>query len=329
MQTQINEKLNQTDKGEDALVVVHGGAGNIRLEYLGKEKLERVESDLTRSLTNAFNLLKKGPSAVEAVAAAVTVLEDAEMFNAGRGSCLNELGKVEMDASIMNGANLEAGAVACISNVKNPVLLAKAVMEHSNAVLLVGEGAELFAENMTKLIGLELAANEYFKTPDALSELKRFQEKGSLPQNALSTGSSQGEKYGTVGACARDLSGNVAAATSTGGLIGKLKGRVGDSPLVGAGVYADNQTCAISTTGFGESFIRVALAHEVSSLVRYAGKSIAEAAVEAIFYVLDRSNGKGGLISINAQGDYALPFNTQGMYRGVITSSGQVKISIS
>lgn len=329
MQTKLKEKLNRTDKGEDALVVVHGGAGNIKLEYLAKEKLEKVQTDLTRSLTNAFNLLNKGASAVEAVAAAVTVLEDAEMFNAGRGSCLNELGKVEMDASIMNGSNLEAGAVACISNVKNPVLLAKAVMEYSNAVLLVGEGAELFAENMTKVIGLELAANEYFATNEALQELKRFKEKGSMPQNALSTGSSQGEKYGTVGACARDLRGNVAAATSTGGLIGKLKGRVGDSPLVGAGVYADNQTCAISTTGFGESFIRVALAHEVSSLVRYAGKSIAEAAVDAIFVVLERSNGKGGLISINSKGEYALPFNTQGMYRGVITSSGQVKISIS
>lgn len=316
------------DCGSDALVVVHGGAGNIDPDSLGQEKLTRVKSDLERALKNAFSLLKKGAGAIEAVAAAVVVLEDAELFNAGRGSCLNELGKVEMDASIMNGANLEAGAIACVSNVKNPVLLARAVMEHSNAVLLVGTGAEDFAQKMTKICGLELAENEYFATPEALTELNKFIARGSSPDSALSTGSSQGEKYGTVGACARDLRGNIAAATSTGGLIGKLKGRVGDSPLVGAGVYADNETCAVSTTGFGESFIRVALAHEVSSLVRYAGKTIEEASVEAIFSVLNRSHGKGGLIALNSLGEYSISFNTRGMYRGVVDTSGEISISI-
>lgn len=292
------------------------------------DRLKQAKNDLEHALQNAFNVLKKGGSAVEAAAAAVVVLEDAEIFNAGRGSCLNDLEKVEMDASIMDGSNLDAGAVACISNVKNPVLLAKAIMEHSNAILLVGQGAEQFAEKMVKVAGLELAANEYFATVDALKQLHKFKERGSEPQNALSTGSSQGEKYGTVGACARDLSGNIAAATSTGGLIGKLPGRVGDSPLIGAGVYADNQTCAVSTTGLGESFIKVALAHEVSSLMRYAGKTIAQASCEAIFNILARSEGKGGLIALNSLGQYAMPFNTPGMYRGVITTSGQVTISI-
>jgi len=235
------------------------------------------------------------------------VLEDSPLFNAGRGSCFNADGEIEMDASIMDGATLAAGAVAAVQRIRNPVLAARAVMEKSPHVLLAGKGAEQFARRC----GLKLVPARYFHTEERLAALKR-----GLARH-----------HGTVGAVALDRHGNLAAATSTGGYTGKLPGRIGDSPLIGAGTYADNATCAVSGTGWGEAFIRVALAHEVSARMQYLNEPLTKAAGAALRKI-SRLGGDGGLVAVDRRGNIAMPFNSQAMFRACVGADGRRLVKI-
>lgn len=267
---------------------------------------EQHRAVLKQALEAGFQVLQSG-TALDAVAAAVVVLEDSPLFNAGRGACFNADGEIEMDASIMDGAKLRAGAVAAVERIRNPVLAARAVMEHTRHVLLAGDAADRFARQQ----GLKLENPSYFATPRRLAALK------------------QGRKnfHGTVGAVALDGDGNLAAATSTGGYTGKMAGRVGDSPLVGAGTYADNRACAVSGTGLGEAFIRAAVAHDVCARMRYAKASLAAAAAAALRSVA-ALGGDGGLVAVDRRGNVAMPFNSEGMFRACIDRRGRQTIAI-
>ncbi len=275
-------------------------------------------------LRAAQQLLAGGGSAIDAVSLAVDMLEDCPLFNAGHGAVFTHDATHELDAAIMDGATLRAGAVACVTRVRRPLRAARAVMEHSEHVLLVGPGAEAFAQQY----GLELVSPDYFSTPARREQLQRalatdatvLDHDGAAltfrsPQAAAAP-LDEDRKLGTVGAVALDSHGNLAAATSTGGMTNKRPGRVGDSPLIGAGTYADNRTAAISCTGTGEMFIRVAAAHDICARMAYAGASLEVAAREVVMKVLPAIGGRGGLIAVDARGNLSLPFNTEGMYRG-------------
>jgi len=262
---------------------------------------------LREALSTGYDLLKSGRGSLDAVIAAVMVLEDSPLFNAGRGSCFNADGEIEMDASVMEGERLRAGAVAVVRRIRNPVLAARLVMEKTRHVLLAGDGAEKLARRH----GLPLERPEYFHTALRRSALQRKLK----------------NHHGTVGAVALDRHGNLAAATSTGGYTGKLPGRIGDSPLIGAGTYADNRACAVSGTGLGEAFIRAAVAYDTAARMRYRGESLASAARAALRNVA-RLGGDGGLIAVDRRGNVAMPFNSEGMYRGSIDRRGRTTIAI-
>lgn len=323
--------------GRNAVVVVHGGAGAIDRAKLSPEREREAHAVLTEALKAGYKAIQDGGNSLDAVIAAVKVLEDASIYNAGRGSCLTREGTIEMDAAIMNGTNLAAGAVASITCSKNPVVAARAVMEHTHHVLLVGAGADAFARKLASKAGLEIEGPEYFKTKHAVQNLNAFLEEeaeakksGGKRPTGLTTGDYEplGKKYGTVGAVAVDKQGHLAAATSTGGTVGKEPGRVGDTPIIGAGTYADDETCALSATGEGEHFIRGAVGHEVSALVRHLGLTVAQAADRVVDVTLARTAGDGGVILIDAKGNYAMRYNTVGMYRGVIFEDGSVQTAI-
>ena len=258
-------------------------------------------------LQQALEAGYQAKTALDAVVAALMVLEDSPLFNAGRGSCFNADGEIEMDASIMDGEKLRAGAVAAVRRIRNPVLAARLVMEKTRHVLLAGDGAERLAREH----GLPLEEPSYFATDIRLAALKR-----NLKYH-----------HGTVGAVALDADGNLAAATSTGGYTGKLPGRIGDSPLIGAGNYADNRACAVSGTGLGEAFIRAAVAYDVAARMRYRGSSLAAAARAALANVA-KLGGDGGLIAVDRRGNVVMPFNSEGMYRGAIDRRGKTTIAI-
>ena len=286
-------------------LAVHGGAGAAPPADEAAASQAAVREALTRALGSGHGVLASGGSAVDAVVVAVRVLEDCEWLNAGRGSALTLAGDVEMDAAVMDGASLRAGAVAGLRRVVNPVLAARAVLEHGPHVLLAGEGAELFAEEQ----GLALADPGFFVTELRRAQLMRWRERAAT--------SGKGPGGGTVGAVARDVQGHLAAATSTGGFTGKLPGRVSDSALVGAGTFADDATCAVSATGTGDAFIRAGFAHQVDALVRHAGLGL-EAACERALAAVRSLGGSGGCIAIDAAGGIALPFDTAVMARGVV-----------
>ncbi len=281
------------------VIAIHGGAGVMRAHRPGAPQ--------RRVLEQALEAGHAQESALDAVVAAVRVLEDSPLFNAGRGACFNADGEIEMDAAVMDGAGLRAGAVAAVRRLRNPVLAARAVMEHSRHVLLAAEGAEAFARRR----GLILENKEYFHTPERLAALKR---------------NLQGH-HGTVGAVALDGDGNLAAATSTGGYTGKLPGRIGDSPLVGAGTYADNRACAVSGTGLGEAFIRAMVAYDVAARMRYRADSLRKAAAAALANVA-RLGGDGGLVAVDRRGNLVMPFNSEGMYRACIDRRGRRIVAI-
>lgn len=308
---------------QDAVLVVHGGAGrDIQPGNQSAEHDAACRAGLEAALWAGFSVLQEGGSALDAVEAAVRYLEDDQYFNAGRGASLAYSGQAELDASIMDGATGQAGAVAGVTTIKNPIALARAVMEKSPFVLMVAPGAEEFADD----IGVERVENAYFIIPERVAQLERLKETGSVALTAaLPTQDNQ--KLGTVGAAARDEHGNLAAATSTGGMGGKRYGRVGDSPIIGAGTWADNRTCAISCTGHGEYFIRQSIAHDVAARMAYAGIPLKNACAAALA-ALTESGGAGGFVALDAQGNAALPFNTPGMYRGCITSDGAIHIAI-
>jgi L-asparaginase / beta-aspartyl-peptidase len=285
------------------VIAIHGGAGVLRASKPGRKH----RAVLQQALRAGYEVLERGHSAVDAVAAAVVVLEDSPLFNAGRGSSFNTDGEIEMDASIMDGATLRAGAVAAVRRIRNPVLAARVVMEASRHVLLAGRGAERFARRQ----GLRFEVPEYFHTARRLAALKKNLQ----------------NYHGTVGAVALDAHGNLAAATSTGGYTGKLPGRVGDSPLIGAGTYADNRACAVSGTGLGEAFIRAAVASDVCARMRYAGATLAGAAAAALKAVA-ALGADGGLIAVDRRGNVAMPFNSAGMFRACIDRRGRRTIAI-
>jgi len=288
---------------ETAVLALHGGAGVVRRDKPG----ERHRAALTAALEAGYDVLRNGGRSLDAVTVAVVVLEDSPLFNAGRGSCFNAEGEIEMDASIMDGATLAAGAVAAVRRIRNPVLAARAVMEKSPHVLLAGKGAEDFARRH----GLSLESAKYFHT-----EARRAALRKGLKRH-----------HGTVGAVALDRGGNLAAATSTGGYTGKLAGRIGDSPIIGAGTYADNASCAVSGTGWGEAFIRVALAHEVSARMRYLKETLPRAARAALMRI-SKIGGDGGLVAIDRRGNIAMPFTSEGMFRACMRADGRRLVKI-
>lgn len=261
---------------------------------LEKEYLDKLQ----QALDTGESILKTGGTSLDAVTAVVVMLENSPLFNAGRGSVFSETGENEMDASVMNGKDLSAGAVAGVRTIKNPILAARKVMEESKHVLLVRDGAEKFAKEHS----VEIVDPSYFFTQKRWDGLMKAQ------------------KHGTVGAVALDKSGNLAAATSTGGMTNKMTGRVGDTPIIGAGNYASNKTCAVSGTGHGEYFIRYAVGHDISALMEYKGLSLEEAANEVIFNKLLPAGGAGGVIAVDKDGNYTMTFNTSGMFRGVVTA---------
>jgi beta-aspartyl-peptidase (threonine type) len=301
-------------------LAIHGGAGAIRRDLMTPEAEAQYHEGLRHSLHAGHAVLAEGGTAMDAVTAAVMSLEDNPLFNAGRGAVFTRAGVQEMDAAVMRGEDRAAGAVAGIMGPRNPVLAARAVMEQSEHVLLMGEGAMAFLREQ----GLTMAEASYFHTD---SRWQALQNELARQASAAPDTRDDAAKHGTVGAVARDRHGNIAAATSTGGMTAKLPGRIGDSPVFGAGTWADNETCAISATGHGEYFIRWAAAHDIAARMRYRGDTLA-AAADSVVDELGRIGGSGGLIAIDAAGNVSLPFNSQGMYRGSIGADGIARTGI-
>ncbi len=293
-------------------IAIHGGAGTILKSSMTPPLQARYEHGLQQALDAGYAILEKGGSSVDAVVAAVASLEDFELFNAGRGAVFNNVGKHEMDACIMRGDTREAGAVCGVAGVKNPVLLARAVMERSGHVLLSGQGAEEFGRAQ----GLEYADEAYFYTQQRYDHWQQ-----ALKEDRVQLDHTD-KKFGTVGAVALDRAGNLAAATSTGGMTNKKFGRVGDSPVPGAGTYANNKTCAISCTGHGELFLRAVVAHDISCLMEYKGLSLKEACDIVVHDKLVKIGGEGGLVAVDKAGNIEMPFNSEGMYRACKSSNG-------
>jgi beta-aspartyl-peptidase (threonine type) len=300
-------------------LAIHGGAGTILRSSMTPEKEKLYREGLRGSLEAGTKVLEQGGTAVEAVEQAVIALEDYPMFNAGRGAVFTHEGKNEMDAAIMNGETMMAGAITGVHNVKNPVKLAKAVMEKSDHVMLTGEGAVAFA----KKVGLPFEPDEYFFTQERYEQLLKIRD-----SNKMQLDHTPDKKFGTVGAVALDTHGNLAAATSTGGMTNKRYGRVGDSPVIGAGTYANNKTCAISCTGHGEHFIRAVVAHDISCLMEYKGLSLKDACRYVVLEKLVATGSRGGLIAVDSKGNTELVFNSEGMYRGVKKAGEDFSVNI-
>jgi beta-aspartyl-peptidase (threonine type) len=309
-------------------LVIHGGAGNITPAIMNKDQEQQYQAGLKAALDAGYGVLVGGGSAVDAVVAAIVVLEDNPLFNAGKGSVFTKKGLHEMDAALMDGRDLSAGAVAGVRNVRNPIRLAREVMLHSGHVFLSGKGANEFALKQ----GLELAHDDYFFNQDRYDQWVEIRDsdfyqldhkadnlKGAIPNTD--------HKFGTVGAAACDAQGNLAAGTSTGGMTNKRFGRIGDSPVIGAGTYANNKTCALSCTGHGEPFLRAVASYDVSCLIEYSGLSLQQACDRVIKDKLKSMNGEGGLIAVNARGEHCFSFNSAGMYRGVRNSGGVEEIA--
>lgn len=310
------------DGGGEGVIalVIHGGAGTILKENMTPEREAAYRETLAEALRGGFAVLDAGGSSLDAVVAAIRIMEDSELFNAGKGAVFTGQGKNELDASIMDGATGLAGAVGSVTTIKNPIVAARAVMERTRHVMLVGRGAEMFAAGQ----GLEIVGPEYFFTQRRWDQLLKKREK-TKKQSSLSDDT---DSHGTVGAVALDEHGNLAVGTSTGGLTNKMHGRVGDSPIIGAGSYADNATCGVSGTGTGEFFMRGLIAYDVSARMRYSGLRLEDAASTVIKESLTDKDGTGGIIALDKNGNVAMPFNTPGMYRGYIKADGEAHVFI-
>src|SRR5687768_3227955 len=302
-------------------IVIHGGAGTISRESMTPALEKAYRDTLTIALRRGYEILARGGSSLDAVEATVRVMEDSPLFNAGKGAVFTSAGTNELDAAIMDGRSLAAGAVAAVQHVRNPISLARLVMEKSPHVMMVGAGAEEFA----KLQGVELVPASYFRTERRWEQLQR--EKRAADSARKSTTLTEDTKFGTVGAIALDKAGNLAAATSTGGTSSKRYGRVGDTPIIGAGTYA-SPGCAVSATGAGEFFIRNNVAADICARAKYTGVSIERAADDVVMKVLVAQKGEGGVIAMDGKGNIATPFNTSGMYRGWVTADGVIVIRI-
>jgi beta-aspartyl-peptidase (threonine type) len=330
---------NKISAQDNFILLVHGGAGTILQSEMTPEKEAAYKAGLKLALEKGYAILKANGSALDAVTEAVKTMEDNPLFNAGKGSVFTNAGTNEMDAAIMEGKTKSAGAVAGVKSIRNPITAARAVMEKSPHVLLTGTGAEQFAaENNCVIVD-----PSYFYTRERWDALLKVKAEDSIngqikkrsaimkeknkPVAILETPFYHNSRFGTVGAVALDMAGNLAAATSTGGMTNKKWGRIGDAPIIGAGTYADNNTCAVSCTGYGEYFIRAGVAKSISDQLKYTGNTIEKAAQNALDEVA-ALGGDGGLIAVDKKGNYSLPFNTTGMYRGVINSKGEVEIAI-
>lgn len=325
----------------DITLVIHGGAGTITRKNMTPEKEKAYRAALEQALKAGYAILQKGGASLDAVEAAIHVMEDSPLFNAGKGAVFTHEGKNELDAAVMDGKTGKAGAVASVTTIRNPISAARAVMEKSQHVMLIGKGAEVFAKEK----GLEIVDPGYFYTESRWNALQKAieQEKveldhseekpkkpdmkkaGSRADDLIFT---EGKKFGTVGCVALDRNGNLAAGTSTGGMTNKRYGRVGDAPIIGAGTYADNATCAVSATGHGEYFIRSVVAYDIAALMKYKGLSVADAAKEVVLKKLVEKGGEGGVIALDAKGNLAMPFNSEGMYRGYVKSDGKIVVEI-
>jgi beta-aspartyl-peptidase (threonine type) len=332
----FNSALAQTDSSRSLVrpvLVIHGGAGTILKKNMSPEKEKAYQDGLKAALDKGYSILKNGGSSLDAVEAAVREMEDNPLFNAGKGAVFTNEGKNELDAAIMNGENLAAGSVAGVTTIRNPISAARAVVEKSQHVMMTGKGAEQFA----KLQGLSIVDPSYFYTEDRWKGLQRVKKQdsskteldhGNKPKASLKQPDNKDSKYGTVGAVALDVHGNLAAATSTGGMTNKRFGRVGDAPIIGAGTYANNATCAISCTGWGEFFIRLVMAKTISDMMEFGNWSLERAANEMIQKRLPAMGGDGGLIAVDKAGNISMPFNTEGMYRGSVDREGNIVIKI-
>ena len=287
-------------KESGVAIVIHGGAGTILKKNMSDEKERLYKEKLKEAISIGYQILKDGGSSLDAVEQTILILENSPLFNAGKGAVFTHEMKNELDASIMDGSNLNAGAVAGVTIIKNPIKAARAVMEESEHVLLAGKGAESFAIAQN----IDTVNPSYFYTEKSANYLKRRIEN---------------EKHGTVGCVALDINGNLAAGTSTGGMTNKKWGRIGDSPIIGAGTYANNKTCAVSCTGWGEFYIRGVVAHDISAMMEYGGLSLKEAAQKVVHEKLTQLGGTGGIIAIDQKGNIVMEFNTKGMYRGFMT----------
>lgn len=310
-------------------MVIHGGAGTIPRGSLTPEREAEYHAKLAEALRAGHAVLARGGGSVDAVNAAVNLLEDSPLFNAGKGAVFTADGKNELDAAIMDGRNRAAGAVAGVHRVRNPINLARAVMEKSPHVLLVGDGAEQFAREH----GIALVDPSYFRTDARWEALQRAKERerGAAAGEPMRKDAAlvvDDRKFGTVGAVALDQAGNLAAGTSTGGMTNKRWGRVGDVPLIGAGTYANNETCAVSATGHGEFFIRAVVAYDICARMKYTGVPLREAAESVVLRDLVEFGGEGGVIAMDRRGNWAMPFNSSGMYRGRIDAEGNVQTEI-
>jgi beta-aspartyl-peptidase (threonine type) len=310
-------------------IAIHGGAGTILRSSMSPEKETMYKQALSDAILAGELILKNQGSSLDAVEAAIRSLEDHPLFNAGRGSVFTHEGKNEMDASIMEGKNLMAGAVAGVQNIKNPISLARAVMEKSEHVLLSGSGAMAFA----KSIKSEILPNDYFFVQQRYDQLQEALKSNRVvmdhdDKKTHNEGTDNEKKFGTVGAVALDVFGNLAAGTSTGGMTNKKHGRVGDTPIIGAGTYANNDTCAVSCTGHGEYFIRSVVAYDISCLMAYKGLTLKEACEIVVNEKLVKIGGEGGLIALDANGHIELPFNSEGMYRASKKEDGELFIGI-
>jgi beta-aspartyl-peptidase (threonine type) len=306
-------------------IAIHGGAGTILRTNMTNEIEKKYKTALNDSILAGENILLNSGLAIDAVEASIRSLENNPLFNAGRGSVFSHEGEHEMDASIMNGKDLMAGAVAGVKNVKNPITLAKSVMQHSNHVFMAGQGAEVFA----KQLNIEMAPNEYFFEQMRYDQLIQAKSNDRIELDHVDNKFENGEKkFGTVGAVALDVFGNISAGTSTGGMTNKKHGRVGDTPIIGAGTYANNQTCAVSCTGHGEFFIRSVVAYDISCLIEYKGFSLKEACNLVVKDKLVKIGGEGGLIALDAKGNIELCFNSEGMYRASKKSNEEVYLGI-
>lgn len=323
-----NKKIETTRTPNSFAIVIHGGAGGIKKAYFTEAQQTAYTQKLQEALDAGYTILENGGISLDAVQAAINTMEDSPLFNAGKGAVYNSDGNQEMDAAIMDGNTLNAGAIAGVNHIKNPILAARMVMDSSKHVLLSGKGAEIMAAKY----GIEIVDSSYFFTEKRMNQLKKLQgeEKTELDHTTFLIKNEliDDHKYGTVGAVAIDKNGNIAAGTSTGGMTNKKYGRIGDVPIIGAGTYANNLTCGISATGTGEYFIRTVAAHEVSSLIKFSHFSPSEALHEVLFNQIGPLGGEGGMILIDKNGDVYWDFNSSGMFRAYKKSNGETKVEM-
>ncbi|GAA5026828.1 isoaspartyl peptidase/L-asparaginase [Marivirga lumbricoides] len=322
------EKSPSADAGEKRQgpisLVIHGGAGTIKRENISPEQDSAYRAKLTEALEAGYAVLENGEPASKAVIAAIQIMEESPLFNAGRGSVFTSAGTNEMDAAIMKGESRDAGAVAGLTKVKSPISAALAVMENSPHVMMTGPGAEQFAKEQ----GLEIVDPSYFFIQNRYDALQRVKQKETENGTAAALAAFPDSKFGTVGCVALDKQGNIAAGTSTGGMTNKKYGRVGDVPIIGAGTYADNETCGVSATGHGEYFIRSVVAYDIAAKMKYNGMSLKEAADKVVMDELVDFGGEGGIIALDKAGNITMPFNSNGMFRGYKNSSDIAKVFI-